>query len=67
MKIDKKVRGREIKLELELIKHYPTYDLYQIYRIDDNNRTPLYRETFTESQLQDVLNRNSWGNEEELE
>lgn len=65
MEITKRVYGFEIILELEKIKDYGNYTLYQVYRVNKNNRVPIYKECFTDLQLEKII-RNKYEITEEI-
>ena len=51
MRIKKYVQGKWIDLEFVKIKKYPRYTLYQVYRVDGDKRTPMYKECHSDYQL----------------
>ena len=51
MRIKKYVQGKWIDLEYEIIKKYPRYTHYQVYRVDGDRRTPMYTECYSNWQL----------------
>ena len=51
MRIKKYVQGKWIDLEFVKIKKYPRYTLYQVYRVDGDRRTPMYKECYSNWQL----------------
>lgn len=55
MKIKKKVQGKEIELELVKIKDYPRYSLYQVYKLVNGKRIPLYQECYTKLQIEEII------------
>lgn len=57
MRIKKQIyRSKDsIELDLEKIKDYGRYTLYQVYRIDGEKRTPLYKESFTDAQIREIV------------
>lgn len=51
--------GRIISsVEIELIREYERYGLYQVYRVKDGKRVPIYKETYTEAQLKEIRDNN---------
>lgn len=52
--------GCIVELELEEIKQYPRYTLYQVYKIDGDKKVPLYQETFTRWQIRRIEKHNNW-------
>lgn len=62
--IKKKILGDDIEIELEKIKDYPKFSLYQIYKIINDKRIALYKESFTYQQMKNILlNRQYTDNE----
>lgn len=55
MKIHKRIHGEFVELELVKIKDYPRYSLYQIYKIENNQRIPLYKECYTDLQIREII------------
>lgn len=51
MRIKKRVQGKWIDLEFEIIKKYPRYTLYQVYKVNGDKRISLYTECFSNWQL----------------
>lgn len=64
MRIIKKVQGHDIKLEIEKIRDYPRYSLYQVYKIVEGKRIPVYQECYTELQLQEIVKKGYMINDE---
>lgn len=56
MKIKKKVQGQNIELELVKIKDYKNYNLYQVYKLVNGIRIPVYQECYTNLQIQEIIN-----------
>lgn len=55
MKITKYYRnGYSTKIEIEMIKDYGRFGLYQVYKVDGDNRTPLYKECFSNWDLRRI-------------
>lgn len=67
MRVKKKVRGKIIELNIEWIKNYPTYGLYQISKIEHGKQIPLYRECFTSEQMKDIISKKLIETEEVFE
>ncbi len=68
MKIKKKVQGQDIELELVKIKDYSRYGLYQIYKLVNGKRIPLYQECYTKLQIEEIIkNKNIITDKEEFE
>lgn len=57
IKIKKSVHGWIIDLELEKIKKYSGYTMYQVYRIIDGKRKPVYKESFTDVELNELIKK----------
>lgn len=57
MKVLKKVQGSEeyITLELEKIKDYPNYSLYQVYKCINGGRIPLYKRCYTDLEIRELI------------
>lgn len=51
----KKVMGHDIKLEIELLQRYPNGGLYQVYKLKNGKRIPLYKESYTDLQIQNIV------------
>ena len=54
MKIKKRLHGDVIDIEVEKIKDYGKYSLYQVYKIENGKRIPLYKETYTDDELEEI-------------
>jgi hypothetical protein len=54
MKIIKKLHGDIINLEVEKIKDYGAYSLYQVYKVVNGKRIPIYTETYTDRELEEI-------------
>ena len=57
---------RVMEEEIEKIKNYGKFSLYQVYKLIGGNRIPLYKRTFTKEQLQDLIDKNYILTEEDL-
>lgn len=57
MRVKKKVQGVVIDLDIVLVKKYPRFGLYQIYKIDKGKQIPLYKECFTSEQINEIINK----------
>ena len=57
---------RVMEEEIEKIKNYGKFSLYQVYKLIGGNRIPLYKRTFTKEQLQDIIDKNYILTEEDL-
>lgn len=55
MKIIKIIQGHEIELELDKIKSYDRFTLYQVSRVVDGVKVPLYKQCFTNLQLRKIV------------
>ncbi len=66
MKIRKTVQGHVIELELVKIKNYPRYGLYQIYKLENGKRIPLYQECYTRLQIKDIVDKGYCVTDEEV-
>lgn len=64
MIIKKKVQGYTVELELVKIKDYGKYVLYQVYKIVNKKRIPLYKECYTKLQIQEIIKQKYWISEE---
>lgn len=68
MIIKKVVRGKIITLDISPIKEYKNFTLYQISRIEKLGKqiklVPLYKESYTPSQLQEIKDKNYFIREE---
>lgn len=68
MKIKKKVQGQDVELELVKIKDYPRYGLYQVYKLVNSKRIPLYKQCYTKLQIEEIIkNKNIITDEEVFE
>lgn len=67
MKIKKRVQGHDIELELVKIKDYPRYSLYQVCKLVNGKRIPLYQECYTQLQIKEIIRRGYWIGEEVFE
>lgn len=66
MKIIKKVQGHFIQLELEKIKDYGRFTEYQVYKVLNGEKKPIYRECFTRENIKDIIRKGFVINEEEF-
>ena len=57
MKIKKLVYGHYIILDLVKVKDYPTYSLYNVYKIENNKRSLLYKQCYTELQIKEIIDK----------
>ena len=53
--IERTVYGDKIKLLIEKIKEYDKFTIYQVYKVDNNNKIPLYKESYTCEQLKEFM------------
>lgn len=67
MKIRKTVQGQLVELELVKIKDYSRYGLYQVYKLVNGKRIPLYQECYTKLQIKEIIRRGYWIGEEVFE
>jgi hypothetical protein len=67
MRIKKKVQGKWIDLELEIIKKYPRYTRYQVYKLVGNERIPAYTECYSNWQLVELAKNGYVISEEPVE
>lgn len=44
-----------INLELEKIEDFGRYCLYQVYKVDGEKLIPLYKESYTDEQIKDIV------------
>ena len=59
MIVHKKISTEIIKIELIKVKNYTNYDLYQIFKIENNICIPLYKECYSNVQMREIVrNRN---------
>lgn len=49
--------GKKIEFELEQIEEYKRFSLYQVYKLENGNRIPLYKECYSKSQLNHIANK----------
>lgn len=49
--------GHQAEVEIELLKDYGKYGLYQVYKIDGNKRTPIYKECFSPHDIRRIERR----------
>lgn len=64
MKIKKKVQGQDIDLELVKIKDYSRYSLYQVYKLVNGKRIPIYTQCYSKLQIQEIIRNKNLINEE---
>lgn len=55
IKINKIVNGHMIELVLEKIKDYARFGVYQVSRLVDGTKIPLYQESFSDFELSRIL------------
>lgn len=67
MKIKKKVQGHIIDLEIIKIKDYPKYGLYQVYKLENSKRIPLYKTCYTNLQIIEIKKNQNVISEEVFE
>ncbi len=58
MLIRKMIEGKIINLKLERIKKYRRYNLYQVYKLENDKWIPTYQTTYTHAQIQNMINKN---------
>lgn len=66
MKFKKRVNWVMVDVEIEKIKNYGKFNLYQVYKLVGGDRIPLYKRTFTSEQLQDIIDKHYILDEEGL-
>ena len=66
MKFKKRVNWVMVDVEIEKIKNYGKFSLYQVYKLVGGDRIPLYKRTFTSEQLQDIIDKHYILDEEGL-
>lgn len=66
MKFKKRVNWVMVDVEIEKIKNYGKFGLYQVYKLVGGDRIPLYKRTFTSEQLQDIIDKHYILDEEGL-
>lgn len=54
MKITRLINGHRVELEIEKIKDYPRFGLYQVYKLVNGVRVPVHQESFTEFELNEI-------------
>lgn len=54
MKIYRLIYGHEVTLEIEKIRDYPKFGLYQVYRLENGVRIPVYQKSFTNFELKEI-------------
>lgn len=64
MKIIRETQGQKIAQEIIKIKDYPRYALYQVNKIENGKRIPLYKQCFTNLELQEIIRKGNCINEE---
>lgn len=47
----------DVNVELEPIKRYPRYTLYQVYKVNGYYRQPVYRMCFSDLDLNKILEK----------
>lgn len=67
MKIIKEIQGHKIAQEIIKIKDYPRYALYQVNKIENGKRIPLYKQCFTNLELQEIIRKGNYLTEEVFE
>lgn len=67
MKIRKTVQGQVVELELVKIKDYPRYGLYQVYKLENGKRIPIYQECYTYLQIKEIVKKGFVVDEEVFE
>ena len=65
MIIKKRILGHDVEFELVKLREYERYSTYQIYKIvrdryNVKKRIPMYRETFTDLQIREILDKGYW-------
>lgn len=56
MKVTRLNNGHRIELVMDKIKDYARYSLYQISRIIDGVKMPLYQECFSPIEIREIKN-----------
>ena len=54
MKITKYMEGQYIELVMDKIKDYARYSLYQVSKVVDGVKTPLYKECYSNHQMHEL-------------
>ncbi len=54
MDINKQIEGHYITIALEKIKDYARFSLYQVYKIENKVKKPLYKECYSKSQMMEL-------------
>ena len=57
MKFKKRNYGDITEIEIEKIKDYGRFSLYQLYKIVDDKKIPLYKECYNKEQLIKIAER----------
>lgn len=55
MKLIKTVEGHDIELCIDKIEDHPRCDLYQVYRVVDGVKVPLYKECFSDYDINKLI------------
>lgn len=67
MKVIKNVNGQVVQLEFIKIMKYPRYGVYQVYKLINGKRIPLYKECLTRQEIQEIINNENIIKEGEYE
>lgn len=54
MKFKKRNYGDITEIEIEKIKDYGRFSLYQLYKIVDDKKIPLYKECYNKEHLKEI-------------
>jgi len=57
MRIRKTIQGVTVELELEKIRDYPRFSLYQVYKIVKGKRIEAYKKCYTQLQILDIIKK----------
>lgn len=58
MKITKYMEGQFYELAFDKIKDYARYSMYQVSKVINGVKIPIYRECFSEYQMKEIANNN---------
>lgn len=58
MKVTKYMEGQLVELVFDKIKNYGRYTMYQVSKVFNGVKTPLYRECFSDYQKKEIKRNN---------
>ena len=56
MKITKNINGYDVELILDKIKDYDRFSIYQVSRLVNGVKTPLYKECYSDFDICEIVN-----------